>query len=146
MAATKLSEIKKYADGFELEIPGWDADKPVKVKLRRPSIMALAAQGGIPNPLLGAAEKLFRAGPDKAGLKDMADVLLIIVKAALVSPSYEDLDAAGLQLTDQQMLYIYNFCQTGVDALRRFRQQQAAVGGNSDGKGVQPAAEPPVAG
>lgn len=65
MAVTKLSEIKKYKDGVEVELPGWEDGSLFIAKLRRPSLMMLAAEGEIPNALLGAAAKLFNEGTDR---------------------------------------------------------------------------------
>ena len=46
MAVTKLSEIKKYKDGVEVELPGWEDGSLFIAKLRRPSLMMLAAEYG----------------------------------------------------------------------------------------------------
>lgn len=48
----------------------------------------------------------------------------MVAMASLVAPSWEDLQNAGVSLTDLQLLTIYNYSQTGVDTLRRFREKQ----------------------
>lgn len=121
---TKISDIQKYADGTEVELPGWEENVPFVAKLRRPSMMVMAAEGGIPNALLGAAATLFNEGGSKADFKQSAEIFKIIARASLVSPSWDELEKAGISLTDSQMLYIYSYSQTGVDALRRFREKQ----------------------
>ena len=144
MAVTKLSEIKKYKDGVEVELPGWEDGSLFIAKLRRPSLMMLAAEGEIPNALLGAAAKLFNEGTGKADFKESAELFSLIAKASLVSPSWAGLEEAGVSLTDSQLLYIYNYSQTGVDALRRFREQRESAAAAGRGKAVSGKAQRPA--
>ena len=62
-------------------------------------------------------------------LEEEGRVLLEIARAALVNPSFEELEAAGIQLTDEQLVAIFQFTQLGANALDRFRR----LSGNSDG-------------
>lgn len=109
--------------------PAWKWSFPVlppgetiSVQLRRPSLMLLAAEGKIPNSLLAAVEELFEKGDkNTVSFKERAEIFRIVAIASLVSPSWEELQSAGVNLTDLQLLYIYNFSQTGVDTLRRFQ-------------------------
>ena len=89
--------------------------------------MQLAQKGDIPNPLLGVASELFKNGVNKAmdngeRMKELGEVLTIVAEASMVEPSYSELEEAGINLTDQQLLYIYNYTQTGVDSLKVFRK------------------------
>ena len=126
--ATKIEEIKKIAGGSEVELPGFTSEsEPLAVVLKRPSIMQLAQKGDIPNPLLGVASELFKNGVNKAmdngeRMKELGEVLTIVAEASMVEPSYSELEEAGINLTDQQLLYIYNYTQTGVDSLKVFRK------------------------
>lgn len=122
---TTVTDLKKYAQGTEVELPGFVAEEPFFVKLRRPSMLSLASSGKLPNALLGTASELFRKGvadPIKDGdtFKNMADTLLHVAKISLVSPSWEEIEEAGLSLTDAQLLCIYEFLQSGVKSLNRF--------------------------
>lgn len=139
MAVTPISELREYAEGMEIELPGFVEEKPFIARLRRPSLLLLAQEGTIPNPLLSAASELFRNGKssEKAGLKDMGELFRVIARAALISPTYEELEEAGLRLTDNQLLYIYSYSQTGVDALRRFREKQTPAPLSGDRQGLQ---------
>lgn len=120
----KLTELAK---GTEIELPGFTAGETISVRLRRPSLMLLAAEGKIPNALLASVEDLFEKGEKSpVPLKERGEIFRIVAMASLVSPSWEELQNAGLNLTDLQLLYIYNFSQTGVDTLRRFREKQRA--------------------
>ena len=126
--ATKIEEIKKIAGGSEVELPGFTSEsEPLVVVLKRPSIMQLAQKGDIPNPLLGVASELFKNGVNKAmdngeRMKELGEVLTIVAEASMVEPSYSELEEAGINLTDLQLLYIYNYTQTGVDSLKVFRK------------------------
>ncbi|MCI9274193.1 MAG: esterase [Clostridiales bacterium] len=128
---TSIKDLQKYADGIEVELPGFVDGEPFCAKLRRLSLMDCVCEGKIPNPLLPAAAKLFDRGTKdfKSGedIKDLSEILTLIAKSSLVSPTWTELERIGLKLTDQQLMYIYNYSQTGVDALKRFREQQTAT-------------------
>ena len=109
-------------------LPGWCGDT-VEFELKRPSILALAAAGAIPNPLMKTARKLFYSGvsPDGGDLAEEGRVVLEIAKAAMVKPTFDELEAAGIELTDEQLIAIFQFTQLGVKALDRFRQLPADI-------------------
>ena len=118
-------------------IPGWFGET-VEVELKRHSILALAAAGAIPNPLMKTARKLFYSGinPDSGDLAEEGRVLLEVAKAALVNPSFDELEAAGIELTDEQLIAIFQFTQLGAKALDRFRQLPADPDGDIRGAEV----------
>ena len=47
----------------------------------------------------------------------------IIATAALIQPSMEEIKSVGLELSDDQMMAIFNYTQAGVKALESFRQE-----------------------
>ena len=118
-------------------IPGWFGET-VEVELKRPSILSLAATGAIPNPLMKTARKLFYSGisPDGGDLAEEGRVLLEVAKAALVKPSFDELEAAGIELTDEQLVAIFQYTQLGAKALDRFRQLPANPDGDIRGAEV----------
>lgn len=141
MAITPIEHMKQFAGGSEVELPGFINDEPITVILRRPSLMLLVKEGEIPNPLLGATASLFKNGylsemDEGESFKNLCEIMLKVAEASLVSPTFEELEAAGVTLTDQQLLYIYNFAQFGVNALSRFRQEQKPVHAEPSGKRV----------
>lgn len=141
MAVTKISELKKYADGVEVVLPGWEDDVPFIAKLRRPSMISLAAEGQIPNSLMGAAATLFGDGGAKMDFQERAGLFLMMARASLVSPTLDELEEAGITLTDSQLAYIYNYSQTGLDALRRFREKRKASNHTDSGETVSEKAQ-----
>lgn len=146
MAVTSLESLKEFAQGAEVELPGFVEGEPFIARLRRPSLFQMAQDGTIPNPLLGAAAELFRGGVldaagDKENVKSTAEVLRIFARASLVEPTYEALEEMNLPLTDMQLMQIYNYGITGVDSLGRFRKEQKAQRRAKRGGGVPGAAE-----
>lgn len=139
LSGEKLTEL---AQGTEIELPGFAAEETISVRLRRPSLMLLAAEGKIPNTLLASVEDLFEKGDkNTVSFKERAEIFRIVAIASLVSPSWEELQNAGVNLTDLQLLYIYNFSQTGVDTLRRFREKQRTEKLSGHGKDVPAASQ-----
>ena len=142
MAVTSMQKFKSYQDGCEVTLPGFVADEPICVKLKRVSMLAMAQAGRIPNALLTAAAELFKNGinlekaQDGEDFKQIAETMTVIARESLVEPTYEELEEAGVGLTDTQLLYIYNFCQTGVDALKSFRKEQEGDADHRDGASV----------
>ena len=129
MAVTSLENLKKLSEGQEVELPGWD-EEPFICKLKRPSLLGLVEGGQIPNPLLNAAYILFNGAKtqkDVLNLKDQKEILDIVARAAMVEPTYHQLKDIGLELTDLQLLDIYNFTQLGVRSLISFRTKQGNI-------------------
>ena len=107
---------------FNIELPGWDDDVPFKARLKRPSLLSMAANGTIPNELLGAAQRLFNEGfSEHLSIADLGKLFISIAKEALVSPTFFELDQMGITLTDAQLSAIYSFAHSGVRALLPFR-------------------------
>lgn len=126
---TTIDEMREYAKGTVVELPPFAEGQPFVARVRRPSILALAKAGKIPNQLLSKAGKLFNSGAagldtdDENMLTDVYDIAMTIVKAALVSPTVEEIADAGLELSDNQIMAIFSYTQTGIEALKSFRSQ-----------------------
>ena len=129
MAVTSIEKLKQLSHGQEVELQGWD-EEPFVCVLKRPSLLGLVENGDIPNPLLHAAYILFNGSnnpKDQVNLKEANDLYRIIAKAAMVSPTYEQLEEIGLELTDMQLLEIFSFTQIGVQGLISFRAKQEDI-------------------
>ena len=118
-------------------LPGWcgGTDEKFVCELKRPSILTLAAKGAITNPLMKTARRIFYSGvsPSEGNLEEEGRVLLAIAKAAMVAPSYDELEAHDVELTDEQLVAIFRFTQWGVKVLDRFRQLPADHDGADGG-------------
>lgn len=126
MAVTSIEELQKYASGMEVELPGFVEGVPFIAKLRRPSMLTLCKSGKIPNSLLTSASELFTGSNRETlkhedGMQQMFGVLEIVCEASFVEPTYQALKDAGIELTDEQVLAVFNYSQTGIKALEPFR-------------------------
>lgn len=123
---TSIEEILAYKDGVIIELPGFVPDKPFFARVKRPSLMALASSGKIPNSLMSQATDIFAkganamVGTNSTVIKDVYDVVKIVCSAALVEPSMQQLNDNGIELTDEQLMAIFSYTQEGIKALERF--------------------------
>lgn len=127
MKVTSFADLQSYAQGTIVRLPDFGEGQPFIAKLRRPSLLVLAKQGKIPNSLLGTANDLFANGgggmntKNKDMMADMYDVCRVVCESALVEPTLSDLEKAGIELSDNQLMAIFNYTQVGVKALESFR-------------------------
>lgn len=130
LVVTSLEDLARYKEGTLVEFPPFGPDQPFVARVKRPSIMALAKTGKIPNTLLDSANKLFfgdnsrNVKYDKDSLSQVLEVIDILCEAAFVEPRYEDLKRFGIELSDDQYMFLFNFTQQGVNALNSFRTEQ----------------------
>jgi hypothetical protein len=121
---TDLNAVKARLDGQVHELPDFGDGEPFVARLRRVSLLEMAQNGDIPNELLGAVSDLYFKGTSgMKSLQDTAKSFRFIAEKSLVEPSFEDIQAAGLELTDAQLLAIYMYTVGGVSSLRSFRGQ-----------------------
>lgn len=126
---TSVLDLNKYAKGTVVELPEFAEGQPLIVRIKRPSILALAKSGKIPNNLLVTAAELFTKGgqgmdvDNENMLSDMYNLCRVMAEASLVEPTLADIERAGLELTDEQLMAIFNYSQAGVNALKPFREQ-----------------------
>ena len=141
---TSIEALRKYAQGDIVELPPFAEGMPFVARIQRPSLMNLVKQGKIPNSLLKNANELFSSGIDgafdednEAALSQMFEIMDTICEASFLEPTYQQIKEAGVQLTDEQLMFIFNYSQAGVRALESFRQQQAAFTNSGSGTNVQ---------
>lgn len=140
MDITSLAQLTKYAEGQVVELPSFAEGQPFVARIRRPSILALAKSGKIPNTLLKTANGLFTGNSKdmakESYLKDVFDVLDVVCEACFLEPTYRELQDAGIELTDDQYMFIFNYTQTGVMALDSFRRKQGSFASVGNGEAV----------
>ena len=129
LKVTSVAALKASPEGPLVELPPFGEDLPFVAKLRRPSMLALARQGKIPNDLLNTATELFEGKSrenkvDTDLLRQLYDVIDILCEAAFVEPTYAEIKESGISLTDEQMIAVFNYTQSGVRALKPFRVKQ----------------------
>lgn len=121
---TDAKTLSKYAKGHVVELPPFAEDEPFVAKIRRPSLLALTKSGKIPNSLLSTATELFNGTLDSDNenvLGDIYDICYLMADAALVEPTLKEIEEAGIELSDEQLMAIFNYTQSGVKALEKFR-------------------------
>jgi len=129
MNITTLADLQSYAAGTIVRFPDFAEGQPFVARVRRPSLLVLAKQGKIPNTLLATASELFSKGGagmntnNEKMLSDVYDIMHIVCEASLIQPTMKDIEDAGLSLSDDQLLAIFNYTQNGVKALESFRKE-----------------------
>ena len=129
MRITSVSDLQSYAQGTIIRLPDFADGQPFVVRMRRPSLLILAKKGKIPNTLLSAAGELFTKGgsgldaDNENMLANMYDIMEVICESALIQPTMADIKNAGLELSDNQLMAIFNYSQTGIKALESFRKE-----------------------
>ena len=128
LKVTSMSTLKGYTKGAIVRLPDFGPGQEFYARVRRPSILAMLKDGNIPNTLLESASDLFAEGSssfvtnrDKTG--ELFEVIDKLCEATFVEPSYDDLKEAGIQLTDEQMMFVFSYTQNGVKALDSFREE-----------------------
>lgn len=126
-SVTTVSDLEKYAKGTIVQLPEFGEGQPFVARMRRPSMLALVKSGKIPNSLLIPANELFQSGvgsydaDNKDSLKQVFEVIDVIIEASLIEPSYAQVKQIGIELTDEQRIAIFSYSQQGVKALESFR-------------------------
>lgn len=128
MKVTSIDQLKLMSGGEIVQLPPFVQGQDFYAKLRRPSMLKLVQSGQIPNSLLRTANMLFSGGVDQEldrddeFMKDMFDLIDVLAEAVFVEPSWNELKQAGIELTDEQYMFIFNYTQKGVKALEPFRE------------------------
>ena len=124
---TSIQDLISYSQGQIVKLPDFSEGQPFYARLRRPSMLSLMSNGKIPNSLVITANRLFNGkGMDDRNENSMSEVLQlleVICESAFVEPSYKELKEAGVHLTDQQYMAVFNYTQEGVKALESFRRE-----------------------
>lgn len=124
---TSIEVLKEYAKGEIVELPPFSVTQPFVARLKRPSMLQMVKRGEIPNELLTKANDLFMTGGKRIPTSDVTmldgifDIVDAIARETFVEPKYDDIKAAGIELTDDQLMFVFNYTQEGVKALESFR-------------------------
>lgn len=127
LKVTTIEELKACACGEIVQLPSFIEKIPFYAKVKRPSLLGLVKMGKIPNTLLTKTNELFvqnGAGfdtDDKNMMAELCDVLNLIAEETLIEPSMHELKQNGIELTDEQLMALFNYSQKGISALESFR-------------------------
>lgn len=126
---TTIEEMKKRSGGEIVTLPPFAEGAELIVKIKRPSMLSLVRNKKIPNALLTSANKMFKSGPaafdveNEAMMDDIFSILDVICDAAFVEPTYKEIKEAGIELTDDQLMFVFGYTQNGVKQLESFRTE-----------------------
>lgn len=131
LVPTSLEEITSYKNGTVVKLPAFADGQPFIARMARPSMLALVKAGKIPNSLLNQATSLFAngagalngGGKSSTNVSELFDVIDVIVDAALLQPTLEEIRSTGMELTDDQLMAIFSYTQRGIKALEQFRTE-----------------------
>lgn len=133
-----IEQLKQMATTI-IEIPDFNNTGTIKVRVQKPRLMLMVAQGKIPNHLLGIAsemlmgkKKISKPKDDLEIIKDSALMMELYCQACLVEPSYEEFKDI---MTDEQMMAIFNWAIGEVKQLEKFRPDEG--NGSSDNTSEQ---------
>lgn len=122
-----IEAMKNQSKGALVSLPPFCEGEELIVRLKRPSLMALMKKGMIPNSLIDSANSLFKNGTsafnekDDKMMEDLFELLDIICEASFVEPTYQEIRDAEIELTDEQLIFIFGYTQNGVKQLESFR-------------------------
>lgn len=128
MEITSITQLNEYAQGQVVELPPFAEGQSFVARICRPSMLSLVKTGKIPNELLVTANNLFIDGKvdskaDPQAMQKVFDIFDAICEACFIEPTYKQIQEAGITLTDEQYMFIFNYSQAGVKALKPFRKQ-----------------------
>lgn len=129
LTITNLKDLKDLNPIVELG--HFDNGVPFVARVKKPNLLALVAHGKIPNPLMSAAMSLFNGNEkeidkltkDPKSLANLYGLMEVLAKECLIEPSFDDLQEAGIELSQDQLLSVVMFAQGGINALEDFRQK-----------------------
>lgn len=122
---TDFSKLTKVKDSKIVELPEFADGTKFITRLRRPSMLKLCKSGKIPNSLLTQATALFTDSnaSRKVNISEIYDICEIICESAFVNPTYSQIKESGVELTDEQIMAVFQYTQGGVKALENFRNE-----------------------
>lgn len=122
---TPISTLKDYAQGEIVEFPPFSPEQRFIARVKRPSMMVLMRTGKIPNTLMSTASQLF-SGNEMGNVgnenvyTEVLEIIEVLAEASFLEPTWAELKEAGIELTDEQYTFLFNYTQRGVKALEPF--------------------------
>ena len=142
LSMDQLRELSR----FIIPIPDFEGKGTLNVRVQKPRLLAMAAQGEIPNHLLGiatqmvAGKKQVKAKKEDEGalIKEAAAMTELYCQACLVEPKYEEFKEI---MTDEQSDVSFRWAMGMVENLDGFRKDKTDGPDNDNGKEVPAKAE-----
>lgn len=117
-----IKKLKEEATDI-ISIPNFKGNGMINVRVQRPRIISMAAQGKIPNPLMGIATELIKKGVniEDAKLKESSQMFELYCRVCMVEPTFEEMKD---YITDDQMVKIFQYAIGGLNAVEPFRKDK----------------------
>lgn len=134
MAITKIEDIRIDNKEIELELPPFTDGTPITVLFRPVEIATLMRTGVVPNELIFGVQKLYGDASNKNknnSVKELTNFIYDLAKKTIISPTVTEIEEAGRELNETQLTFILNYCQGGVKAIEKFRNE-SSIFGSSD--------------
>lgn len=131
-----IEQLREMATPI-IEIPDFEGTGTIKVRVKKPRLMAMAAQGKIPNHLLGVVNNMMfgnKKEKKEVNITDVAKTYELYCRACLVEPSYEEIKDI---ITDDQMIAIFDWAMGDVKKLETFRANEGDGTSNNNGEQVR---------
>ena len=136
-----IEELKKMAHTI-IPIPNFDNTGTIKVRVQRPNLMGMAAQGKIPNHLMdivvtrltGKSTTNKKELSPKELIENIDKTMELYCIACLIEPSYEEFKSI---ITDDQKAAIFNWGLGEVKVLDSFRADEGNGPSNNNGQTLQ---------
>lgn len=125
---TSLNQLKDYMNGAVVRLPDFAEGQEFYARLKRPSLLRMVQNGVIPNELLTKTNELFvnsdtlESDVDNEKLmSDMMQIFEVVADATMIEPTYQELKDNGVELTDQQLMFLFSYSQQGINTVSNFR-------------------------
>ncbi len=129
-----IEQLREMATPI-IEIPDFENKGTIKIRVQKPRLMAMVAQGKIPNHLLGVVnDMMFGRKKEKKDpkLEDVTKVYELYCRACLVEPTYDQFKDI---ITDEQMEAIFDWAMGDMKKVETFRSNEG--NGSSDNTSEQ---------
>lgn len=127
-----IEQLKNMATTI-IEIPDFEGTGTIKVRVKKPRLIAMAAQGKIPNHLLGIVNNMMfpnKKEKKEPNIEEIAKIYELYCRACLVEPSYDEIKDI---MTDEQMSAIFDWGMDGIEDLENFREDEGDGSSNNNG-------------
>lgn len=130
MEITSIESLKQVKSTEVVELPKFADGTPLVAELKKPSVINMFINGRVTNQLLEAVTQVTEGennGNDPEAPKKLPDMaasmnfIESLCEECMVNPTYAQVKEYAGGLTDEQMMFIYQYSQKGIETLQSFR-------------------------
>lgn len=135
-----IEKLREMANPIIL-IPNFDNTGYINIRVQRPKLLKMAAEGKIPNHLMNIAATMVNGRPlekrkeltPEEYIKEINGAMELYCRACMIEPTYDEMEDI---LTDDQKATIFNWGLGEVQVLDSFRTDKEDGTGNNNGKAL----------